>query len=172
MLSIHPKTWKRWGMILKPNKSFSPIRIPSVWDEKFADRGGEWGKKTHQRRNAPCYRIKCRDDTVLLTTIRGMSVSTSVIDDKVLLKADGMPTYHLARGSGDHLMKSRMVPGEEWLQALRHVLYGNTFAWKYAEWAHLLWFWDKWEWVNGMAPNTLPCFAWTGRPKTNDSRKL
>ena len=74
--------------------------------------------------------------------IRGeVSFDTSVVDDKVLLKADGMPTYHLAVVVDDHLMKiSHAFRGEEWLpSAPVHIL-----LWKYLfgldempQWAHL-----------------------------------
>jgi glutamyl-tRNA synthetase len=74
--------------------------------------------------------------------IRGeVSFSTSGLDDKVLLKADGMPTYHLAVVVDDHLMEiSHAFRGEEWLpSAPVHVL-----LWKYLfgldrmpQWAHL-----------------------------------
>ena len=74
--------------------------------------------------------------------IRGeVSFETSTVDDKVLLKADGMPTYHLAVVVDDHLMKiSHAFRGEEWLpSAPVHIL-----LWRYLfgednmpEWAHL-----------------------------------
>ncbi len=74
--------------------------------------------------------------------IRGeVSFDTSLVDDKVLLKADGMPTYHLAVVVDDHLMKiSHAFRGEEWLpSAPVHIL-----LWKYLfglnempQWAHL-----------------------------------
>jgi len=74
--------------------------------------------------------------------IRGhVSFDTNMVDDKVLLKADGMPTYHLAVVVDDHLMKiTHAFRGEEWLpSAPVHVL-----LWKYLfgldqmpKWAHL-----------------------------------
>ena len=74
--------------------------------------------------------------------IRGeVSFDTSTVDDKVLLKADGMPTYHLAVVVDDHLMKiTHAFRGEEWLpSAPVHIL-----LWKYLfginhmpQWAHL-----------------------------------
>src|SRR4029078_5850931 len=81
-------------------------------------------------------------ETVSFTDIiRGeVSFDTSTIDDKVLLKADGMPTYHLAVVVDDHLMKiSHAFRGEEWLpSAPVHIL-----LWKYLfgldqmpQWAH------------------------------------
>lgn len=83
------------------------------------------------------------DETVSFTDmIRGdVSFDTSVIDDKVLLKADGMPTYHLAVVVDDYLMKiTHAFRGEEWLpSAPVHIL-----LWKYLfglnempAWAHL-----------------------------------
>ncbi|HEX7846293.1 MAG TPA: glutamate--tRNA ligase [Chitinophagaceae bacterium] len=89
-------------------------------------------------------RIKLPEhETVSFTDmIRGeVSFDTSVVDDKVLLKADGMPTYHLAVVVDDHLMKiSHAFRGEEWLpSAPVHIL-----LWKYLfgienmpQWAHL-----------------------------------
>ena len=88
-------------------------------------------------------RIKMpENETVSFTDIiRGeVSFETSLVDDKVLLKADGMPTYHLAVVVDDHLMKiSHAFRGEEWLpSAPVHIL-----LWKYLfglnempQWAH------------------------------------
>jgi glutamyl-tRNA synthetase len=89
-------------------------------------------------------RIKMpEEETVTFTDlIRGdVSFDTSVVDDKVLLKADGMPTYHLAVVVDDYLMEiSHAFRGEEWLpSAPVHIL-----LWKYLfgldkmpQWAHL-----------------------------------
>jgi len=72
--------------------------------------------------------------------IRGrVEVVTSVLDDKVLFKSDGMPTYHLANIVDDHLMKiSHVIRGEEWLPSLPlHVLLYDAFGWEKPEFAHL-----------------------------------
>jgi len=74
--------------------------------------------------------------------IRGhVSFETNQVDDKVLLKADGMPTYHLAVVVDDYLMKiSHAFRGEEWLpSAPVHLLLWNYLGWKadMPEWAHL-----------------------------------
>jgi glutamyl-tRNA synthetase len=60
-----------------------------------------------------------------------VAVNTSTLDDKVLLKADGMPTYHLANVVDDHLMKiSHVIRGEEWLPSTPlHVLLYRAFGW-------------------------------------------
>jgi glutamyl-tRNA synthetase len=82
------------------------------------------------------------EEVSLEDVIRGhVSFDTNMVDDKVLLKADGMPTYHLAVVVDDHLMKiTHAFRGEEWLpSAPVHVL-----LWKYLfgldqmpKWAHL-----------------------------------
>jgi glutamyl/glutaminyl-tRNA synthetase len=69
----------------------------------------------------------------------GMSVQTAELDDKVLFKSDGMPTYHLANIVDDHLMEiSHVIRGEEWLPSLPlHVLLYRSFGWDAPEFAHL-----------------------------------
>jgi glutamyl-tRNA synthetase len=65
--------------------------------------------------------------------IRGqVKVDSNLIDDKILLKSDGFPTYHLANVVDDYLMKiSHVIRGEEWLQsAPLHVLLYNLFGWE------------------------------------------
>ena len=72
--------------------------------------------------------------------IRGnMTIDTNVLDDKVLFKSDGMPTYHLANIVDDHLMEiTHVIRGEEWLPslALHQQLY-DAFGWKAPKFAHL-----------------------------------
>ena len=74
--------------------------------------------------------------------IRGeVNVNTNTLDDKVLFKSDGMPTYHLANIVDDHLMEiSHVIRGEEWLPSLPlHVLLYRAFGWDETmpEFAHL-----------------------------------
>jgi glutamyl-tRNA synthetase len=82
-------------------------------------------------------------ETVTFTDmIRGeISFDTSLVDDKVLLKADGMPTYHLAVVVDDYLMKiTHAFRGEEWLpSAPVHLLLWEYLGWKeqMPQWAHL-----------------------------------
>ena len=81
------------------------------------------------------------DETLHLNDIiRGeMQVETNILDDKVLFKSDGMPTYHLANIVDDHLMKiTHVIRGEEWLPSLAlHVLLYRAFGWKAPQFAHL-----------------------------------
>ena len=87
-------------------------------------------------------RFKTPKDEVLnlQDVIRGtVKIDTSVLDDKVLFKSDGMPTYHLANIVDDHLMDiSHVIRGEEWLPSLAlHVLLYRSLGWQAPIFAHL-----------------------------------
>ena len=72
--------------------------------------------------------------------IRGeVQFDTNLLDDKVLFKSDGMPTYHLANIVDDHLMEtSHVIRGEEWLPSMPlHVMLYRAFGWEAPEFAHL-----------------------------------
>lgn len=87
-------------------------------------------------------RFKSPKDEILKFTdeIRGdISIDTNILDDKILFKSDGMPTYHLANIVDDHLMKiTHVIRGEEWLPSLAlHVLLYRSFNWEAPSFAHL-----------------------------------
>jgi len=72
--------------------------------------------------------------------IRGdIKFDTNLLDDKVLFKSDGMPTYHLANIVDDHLMEtSHVIRGEEWLPSMPlHELLYKAFGWEAPQFAHL-----------------------------------
>lgn len=72
--------------------------------------------------------------------IRGfVSFESKGLDDQVLLKSDGMPTYHLANVVDDHLMKiTHVIRGEEWLSSTpKHILMYQYFGWEPPKLAHL-----------------------------------
>jgi glutamyl-tRNA synthetase len=86
------------------------------------------------------FRIPENETIVFNDLIRGeISVHTSTLDDKVLFKSDGMPTYHLANITDDHLMEiSHVIRGEEWLPSLPlHILLYRSFGWTPPLFAHL-----------------------------------
>jgi glutamyl-tRNA synthetase len=62
-----------------------------------------------------------------------------VLDDLVLLKSDGFPTYHLANVVDDHLMEiSHVIRGDEWISSTpRHILLYNAFGWEPPQFAHV-----------------------------------
>lgn len=79
-------------------------------------------------------------EVVMNDLIRGdIRVRTETLDDKVLFKSDGMPTYHLANIVDDHLMEiSHVIRGEEWLPSMPlHVLLYEAFGWEKPAFAHL-----------------------------------
>lgn len=72
--------------------------------------------------------------------IRGwVVVNTNNLDDKVLFKSDGMPTYHLANIVDDHTMEiTHVIRGEEWLpSAPMHIMLYQAFGWEAPKFAHL-----------------------------------
>ncbi|UOY08857.1 glutamate--tRNA ligase [Muricauda sp. SCSIO 64092] len=102
-------------------------------------------EETHAKLNSGqpyVIRFKSPQDQklVLQDVIRGdIEIDTNVLDDKILFKSDGMPTYHLANIVDDHLMEiSHVIRGEEWLPslALHHLLY-DAFGWEKPIFAHL-----------------------------------
>jgi glutamyl-tRNA synthetase len=87
-------------------------------------------------------KVPRKEEIRLNDMIRGwVMVHSSQIDDKVLMKSDGMPTYHLANVVDDYLMKiSHVIRGEEWLpSAPFHVLIYKFLGWEDAmpQFAHL-----------------------------------
>lgn len=86
------------------------------------------------------FKIPPHRTLVLSDIIRGnFSIDTSTLDDKVLVKTDGMPTYHLANIVDDHTMEiTHVIRGEEWLPSLAlHVLLYEAFGWNAPKFAHL-----------------------------------
>lgn len=80
-------------------------------------------------------RIKMPEDEVVVIedAVRGrVEINTSTLDDKVLMKSDGLPTYHLANVVDDHLMEiSHVIRGEEWLpSAALHTILYQFLGWK------------------------------------------
>ncbi len=85
-------------------------------------------------------RIPAGEEIRVNDLIRGeVRVQSSTLDDKVLFKSDGMPTYHLANIVDDHLMLiTHVIRGEEWLpSAPLHILLYRFFGWQAPQFAHL-----------------------------------
>lgn len=86
------------------------------------------------------FKMPDNEEVHLEDIIRGhIVVNTNTLDDKVLFKSDGMPTYHLANIVDDHLMEiSHVIRGEEWLPSLPlHILLYRSFGWNPPLFAHL-----------------------------------
>lgn len=87
-------------------------------------------------------RLKVDQDENVVTSdlVRGtVRVNTNELEDKILMKKDGMPTYHFANVVDDHLMKiTTVIRGEEWLPSLPiHQLLYDAFGWDAPKFMHL-----------------------------------
>jgi glutamyl-tRNA synthetase len=84
--------------------------------------------------------IEAGQTVIINDIIRGnVEFNTGVIDDQVLIKSDGYPTYHLANVVDDHSMKiTHVIRGEEWLSSTpKHILLYDFFGWEKPFFAHL-----------------------------------
>ena len=87
-------------------------------------------------------RFRCPSEAEVKTydIIRGkIKVNSNSLEDKILIKEDGVPTYHFANVIDDYLMKiTTIIRGEEWLPSLAlHTLLYEAFGWKGPKYAHL-----------------------------------
>lgn len=87
-------------------------------------------------------RLKIPKDRIIefIDVVRGkISINTNTIDDQILMKSDGFPTYHLANIIDDHEMQiTHVIRGEEWLPSTpKHILLYESFGWTAPEFAHL-----------------------------------
>jgi len=112
-----------------------------MYDKKCASIKSEDAK---ERMKSESHTIRMRvpqhGDTVIPDAIRGdVSFHNNLIDDQVLMKSDGYPTYHLANVVDDYLMGiTHVIRGEEWLPSTpKHVLLYSFFEWKMPQFAHL-----------------------------------
>ncbi len=86
------------------------------------------------------FKIPENENVLADDIIRGaLKFDSSTLDDKVIFKSDGLPTYHLANVVDDHVMKiSHVIRGEEWLPSLPlHILLYEAFGWEKPQFAHL-----------------------------------
>ncbi|HXT95164.1 MAG TPA: glutamate--tRNA ligase [Polyangia bacterium] len=79
-------------------------------------------------------------ETAFIDRLRGaVKFENAQIDDQILLKTDGFPTYHLANVVDDHLMQiTHVIRAEEWLSSTpKHVVLYQAFGWQAPEWVHM-----------------------------------
>lgn len=85
-------------------------------------------------------KVPALGETRVSDLIRGnVSFQNELIDDQVLIKSDGFPTYHVANVVDDHLMKiTHVIRGEEWLISTpKHILLYQFLGWEIPQFAHL-----------------------------------
>jgi len=132
----------------------------AYWCTCSAERLEKMREEQQKRGDVPKYDGACRDalrpgsgqnavvrlrvpegrTITFVDAIRGeVSFQSADVDDQVLLKSDGFPTYHLANIVDDHLMKiTHVIRGEEWLPSTpKHVLLYEAFGWEAPTFAHL-----------------------------------
>ncbi|MCK5075978.1 MAG: glutamate--tRNA ligase, partial [Calditrichia bacterium] len=98
--------------------------------------------KERMKTEAHVLRLKMplEGETKFNDVIRGeIKIQNSQVDDQVLLKSDGFPTYHLANVIDDHYMEiTHVIRGEEWLLSVpKHIKLYEMFGWELPEFAHL-----------------------------------
>ncbi len=85
-------------------------------------------------------KIPQEGSTVFYDVVRErVEVDNALVDDQVIMKSDGFPTYHLANVVDDHLMKiSHVIRGEEWLISVpKHIFMYESLGWKVPKFVHL-----------------------------------
>jgi glutamyl-tRNA synthetase len=86
------------------------------------------------------FNVPKRVEVKFIDAVKGLvSFWSDNMDDKILFKSDGLPTYHLANVVDDHLMEiTHVIRGDEWLpSALLHVMLYNAFGWEHPIFCHL-----------------------------------
>ncbi|MDO8616088.1 MAG: glutamate--tRNA ligase [Dehalococcoidia bacterium] len=117
-------------------------KLPPKYDRLCRELTAEQRRAAQAQGTAPVVRFQTPllGETVAQDALRGaVTFQNETLDDFVLLKSDGFPTYHLASIVDDHLMEiTHVLRGEEWLSSLpRHVLLYRAFGWKPPVFAHL-----------------------------------
>ncbi len=114
---------------------------PGMYDRKCASiPAGEAETRMQEEPHTIRMRVPEGGETVFTDLVREeVRFQNAVIDDQILLKSDGFPTYHLANVVDDHLMGiTHVIRGEEWLPSTpKHVLLYDFFGWNKPQFAHL-----------------------------------
>lgn len=116
--------------------------IPPKYDRHCRSLSQEEVQRRLTNGESAVIRLKVPDDQTVTFTdlIRGeISIESNVVDDQVLLKSDGFPTYHLGVVVDDHAMKiTHIMRGEEWISSTpKHVLLYQAFGWEMPVYAHI-----------------------------------
>jgi glutamyl-tRNA synthetase len=117
-------------------------KVPPKYDKKCRKLDPAETKKRVDSGESHVIRLKVPDnqDISFNDWIRGdISVNSNVIDDQVLIKSDGFPTYHMGVVVDDHLMQiTHVFRGEEWISSTpKHILLYKAYGWELPEFAHI-----------------------------------
>ena len=118
------------------------LRIPPKYDRRALKLSPDEVANRLARGDQAVVRMKVPESVTVSfeDKIRGtVEFSSDRLDDQVIMKSDGFPTYHLANVVDDHLMEiTHVIRGEEWVSSTpKHVLLYEFFGWKIPEFAHL-----------------------------------
>ena len=118
-----------------------PSDIVAEYDKRFRDLDiDESIEKMKHENHIIRLKIPSKGSISIDDTIRGnIEFDLSLIQDQIILKSDGFPTYHLASVIDDHLMKiTHVIRGEEWVASLpKHALLYKAFEWEMPTFVHL-----------------------------------
>ena len=118
-----------------------PSDIVAEYDTRFRDLDIDQSIERMKNENHIVrLKIPSKGSISISDTIRGpIEFDLSLIQDQIILKSDGFPTYHLASVIDDHLMKiSHVIRGEEWVASLpKHALLYKAFEWEMPTFVHL-----------------------------------
>lgn len=123
-------------------KEQTALKKPTLYDRKCRNLSPEEVAAVLEKNSPYVVRqaIPEEGQTVVNDLVYGKIVlENKLLDDQVLLKSDGFPTYHLAVVVDDHLMQiSHVIRGEEWIPSTpKHLLLYKSFGWQAPEYAHL-----------------------------------
>lgn len=115
---------------------------PPKYDKHCRNLSSEEAKAKKEAGESYVIRLKVPKDqpVVVNDLLRGeITINSNEVDDQVLLKSDGFPTYHLAVVIDDHMMNiSHIMRGEEWISsAPKHVLLYEAFGWEKPTFVHI-----------------------------------
>ena len=123
-------------------KEQAALKQPQMYDRKCRSLSKQEAENRAAVGDAHTIRLKVplEGSIELHDLIRGdITIPWSQVDDQVLIKSDGYPTYHLAATSDDHDMEiSHVIRGEEWISSLpKHVFIAQAMGWNIPEYAHV-----------------------------------
>lgn len=127
--------------MLQISQSASLKKSAAEYDRKFKDNMPADSIRNMQEKNSVVRLAMPRSKHILANDlIRGnLRFDSSLLDDPILIKSDGYPTYHFANVVDDYYMRiSHVIRGEEWLPSLpKHIHLYSCFNWKAPKFAHL-----------------------------------
>jgi|SRR5579872_744686 len=123
-------------------KEQTALKKPTQYDQKCRHLSQDQIKANFAAGKIPVVRqaMPEQGQTIVKDLVYGeITYQNNLLDDQVLLKSDGFPTYHLAVVVDDHLMQiTHVIRGEEWIPSTpKHILLYQSFNWQTPEFAHL-----------------------------------